>query len=182
LAAAKTLCHATRLVHARRAKLASGGARREIEVDGGRRAVVIEPRDYAVGRFLLEGTHGRVTDRRAPDEDALLLVPIVEGDLCVGFRAGDVATRLTREESLLTRGDAAGASVTARMESMKRIGFRRLAQSVAAGRGAYPLQQGLDDMAVDWFLERLGRWRANGMLDVHRPTPRWLWSALGRFA
>jgi len=177
LAAAKTLCHATRLVRARRTKLAGGAARREIEVDGGRRAVVIEPRDYATGRFALEGTRGRVTDRREPGEDALLLEPIVEDALCTGFHAGDVVTRLTREESLLTRGDAPGASVTARMASMKRIGFRRLALAVAEGRGAYPIQQGLDDMTVDWFLERLGRWRANGILDV---MSRGLWSALGR--
>ena len=66
------------------------------------------------------------------------------------------------------------------MESMKRIGFRRLLQSVAAGRGAYPVEQGLDDMAVDWFLERFGRWRANALLDVRRPFARDLWSWIGR--
>ncbi len=179
-AAAKTLCHATRVVHARRARLEGGRARREVEVDGGRRAIMIEPRDYATGRFVLEGTRGRVTDRREPGEDALLLEPIVEGGVCTGFRAGEVVTNLSPEESRLTRGDPPGASVVARMPSMKCIGFRRLAASVAAGRGAYPIQQGLDDTAVDWFLERLGRWHANGILDVHRPLARRLWSALGR--
>jgi hypothetical protein len=100
--------------------------------------------------------------------------------VCVGFRAGDAVTRLAPEESALTRGDAAGASVTARMESMKRIGFRRLLVSIAAGHGAYPVQAGLDDMAVDWFLERFGRWSPTALTDVRRPLARRFWGALGR--
>jgi hypothetical protein len=63
---------------------------------------------------------------------------------------------------------------------MKRIGFRRLLESVAAREGAYPLEQALEATSIDWFLERLGRRRANGLLDVRQPLPRALWSVLGR--
>jgi hypothetical protein len=68
------------------------------------------------------------------------------------------------------------------MDSMKRVGFRRLLESIAAGKGAYPLADGLDDMAVDWFLERFGRWRPTALTDVRSALARRVWGILGRFA
>ncbi|MCY2960114.1 MAG: hypothetical protein NTY35_08110 [Planctomycetota bacterium] len=181
VAQAKALCGA-RVVCARRVKLGQGAARREVELDGGRRAAVIEPRDYAHGRVIVEGLGGRLTDRLEAGEAGAVLAPILEQGTCVGFRAGDVTTRLAPEEIALLGPDAPGASVIARMESMKRVAFRRLAAEVAAGRGGYPIEDGLEDMAVDWFLERFGRWSAGGLRDLRRPAARRLWSGIGRLA
>ncbi len=187
-AAAKALVGAERIASARRKKR-TDGHERVYRFDGGRTALVREPRDYAQGRVVVHGARAAVSDRWEPGEvrrderDALPrldLAPIVERGFCVGFRAGSVETRLDPREAELTRGDPERASVTARMESMKRIGFRRMLRSLASERGAYPIEQGLDDMAVDWFLERLGRWSANALFDVRRPFAHDLWSWLGR--
>ncbi|MBK7874328.1 MAG: hypothetical protein IPJ77_00985 [Planctomycetes bacterium] len=195
-AAAKALVGAERIASARRKKIA-GGAERTYAFDGGRRAIVLEPRDYAQGRVVVHGARASVSDRWEPGDGPreereerdgttspararLDLLPIVDRGLCVGFRAGPHETRLDPREAELTRGDPDRASVTARMESMKRIGFRRLLQSIAAGRGAYPVEQGLDDMAVDWFLERFRSYRANALTDVREPFARWFWGLFGR--
>lgn len=185
LAQARALCGARDVLRARRVNMEGGRARREIELSTGGeepivRATVLEPRDYSIGRVVVVGTRGLVSDRLEASEEGIRLAPIVEGDRCVGFRAGDAVTRLSPEEVELARGDPAGASVTARMESMKRIGFRRILASIAAGKGAYPLEDGLEDMAVDWFLERFGRWRATPLLDLRTGFARGLWSAVGR--
>lgn len=181
IAQAKALCGA-RVLRARRKDLGGGAARREIDLEGGRRVVVREPRDYAFGRVVAEGTLGRVTDRLEANETGVALVPLLESGVCVGFRAGEVVTRLSDAEIDLQHGDHAGASVIARMESMKRIAFRRLAAEVAEGRGGYGIEDGLEDMAVDWFLERFGSWGAGGLRDLRRPAARRLWSGIGRLA
>jgi len=193
LAQARGLLGGERFARARRWQLDGGNHARSYEFADGRRAGVLEPRNYAEGRVIVHGASAALSDRWAPDDEQpersptpppewrrLLLEPVVEAGLCTGFRAGDTHTRLDPREAELTRGDAPGAAVTARMESMKRIGFRRLLQAVAAGRGAYPVEHGLEDMSIDWFLERFGRWRAGGLCDLRRPTARQLWSALGR--
>ena len=176
IAQAKALC-GSRILRARRVR-----SRRELELENAS-VVVLGPRDYSQGMIGLHGVRASVlADRFDGAERGVLLAPILEGTRCVGFRAGDVETRLAPEEIELARGDPPGATVTARMESMKRIGFRRLLASIAAGEPAYPIEEGLEDMAVDWFLERFGRWRATPLLDPRSGLARSLWSALGRLA
>jgi hypothetical protein len=182
LAQAKAISGSKRVARAKRGRAGDGTARREIVLEGGARAEVIEPRDYAVGRIVVEGTRGRITDKLAPGEKGLALVPLLEKGACGGFRAGEIAEHLSPEECEMTRGDATNASVTARMESMKRVGFRRLLLAIADGRGSYPIDEGLEDMAVDWFLERFGRWRRTPITDVRRGLARSIWGAAGRFA
>lgn len=181
LAQSKALVEAEGVSHAKRIRGKDGAARREIVLQGGARAEVIEPRDYAVGRIVVEGTRGRITDKLSPGEKGTELVPLLEKDACGGFRAGDIAEHLAPEEAELTRGDPTAATITARMESMKRVGFRRLLLAISDGRGSYPIDAGLEDMAVDWFLERFGRWRRTPFTDVRRGFARSLWGAAGRF-
>ncbi len=180
LAQSKAVCGADRIVRARRVKTADGTSRREIELSNGTRALVIDPRDYSRGRVIVEGSRGRVTDRVESGENAIALEIVLESGRCVGFRAGGSTSRLADAEIALQNVDPSSSTVIARMESMKRIAFRRLAAEVVAGRGGYPIASGLDDMAVDWFLERLGSWRYGGALDIRRPVVRVLWGAIGR--
>lgn len=181
VAQAKALC-GSRLVHARRERLPGGATRRELAFESGARAVILEPRDYAQGRVVVEGDRGTCSDRFEAGESGVALEVLAADGRCGGFRAGDATDRLAPEEVALTAADAPGASVVARMESMKRVAFRRLAAEVAAGRGGYPIAEGLEDMAVDWFLERFGSWSADGVRDVRRPFARRLWAAIGRLA
>jgi len=182
LAQSKAVCGADRVVRARRVKSADGSSRREIELSNGTRAWIVDPRDYSRGRVLVEGSRARVSDRVEQGENAIALEIVLEHGRCVGFRAGDFTARLEESEIALQTPDASAASVIARMESMKRVAFRRLAAEVVAGRVGYPIASGLDDMAVDWFLERFGRWRDGGACDIRRPRTHFLWSAMGRFA
>lgn len=182
LAQSKAVCGADRVVRARRVKSGEGTSRREIELSNGTRALVLDPRDYSRGRVIVEGSRGRVTDRVEPGEDAIALELVLENGRCVGFRARDFTARLADAEIALQSAESSGTTVIARMESMKRVAFRRLAAEVVAGRGGYPIASGLDDMAVDWCLERFGRWTAGGMCDVRRPFARTLWAGIGRFA
>lgn len=179
IAQSKALC-GSRLVRARRVKLAGTGARRELEFENGARAIVIEPRDYALGRVSAEGMHARVADHVELGANVVALAPILEGATCVGIRAGDVETRFAPEEIALLGDVPPTAGVIARMESMKRIAFRRLAVQVADGRGAYPIADGLEDMGVDWFLERFGSWKSGGLRDLRTPAAMRVWSAIGR--
>ena len=49
---------------------------------------------------------------------------------------------------------------------MKRIGLLRLFRGLAEGRPGYPLTSGLDDMLVDYHLEKLGRYVANPLTSA----------------
>jgi hypothetical protein len=192
LATAKTLFDCDRIVNGRRKPGAGGGATRELVLPGDRRATIVEPRDYSVGHIVLEGERGTASDARGgavtvrsdPAAKAarglVAIDTIVEGKLCRGFRIGDVQTRLTDDEAELTRGDAENASLTARMESMKRVGFMRLLASIDEGRGAYPIQSGIDDMVVDYYLEKLGLWRATALTSPRSSLGRGLLNAISR--
>lgn len=179
IAQSRALCGA-KLVRARRRR--SGGATvRELEFANGARATIVEPRDYAQGRVAVEGARGRVADLVESGESATRLECVLTDGVLTGFRAGAVETRLAREEVELLGLDAPEAGVIARMESLKRVAFRRMAIEVAAGRGAHPLADGLEDMSVDRFLDKLGRWKAGGLCDLRQPTARKLWSTVGKF-
>jgi len=74
----------------------------------------------------------------------------------------------------------AGATVTSCMEAMKRVGFLRLLRALHAGRGAYPVADALDDMVVDYHLEKLGRYAANPFSSARSPLARGLLAAATR--
>ena len=176
LALAKTLLGEWNLLAARRtprgvvpegeAKAGERAFERELWFAGERTCHVTEPRDYALGRFRLEhDTSAVLADRPGPGVDQVV-EPIVEerpdGLRWLGFRVGDTETRLAPHEVELLgvlepREDD---SVIARMDALKKVGFARLFDRIAEGTGAWPLEEGLDDMWVDYLLEKVGRWRA----------------------
>lgn len=158
----------------RRRKLAGRFALRELGFSGGGRAFVLEPRDYGSGRLVLAGARGSTSDF-ALDADGNVRLEVREREgRCTGFRIGAVETELDDAERGLCRLVAENAGVTARHEDMKRVGFLRLWREIGAGRGAYPLSDGLEDMVVDYQLEKLGRYLATPLT-----SPRW---ASGRAA
>ncbi len=172
IATAKALFGATRVRSARRRPLAEGRAERLLSLPGGGVARIVEPRDYSAGRLVFAGQGGTLSDRPAPGEGHLALELELEGGAVRALHAGRTRLPLDSDEAELTRGDPEGASLTARMEAMKRVGFLRLLRRIEAGRGAYPLEQALEDMVVDYQLERLARYVSSPFT-----SPR---SALGR--
>jgi len=133
--------------------------RRELVFAGGGRGVVLEPRDYATGSLTVTGEGGRVTDdpALAEEDGTVLLAPVIRDGLVTGFTAGRVTTTLDADEIALQTTHPIDATVTRRMEDLKRIGFLRLLRSIADGTGGYPLAQGVDDMLVDYLLDKFGR-------------------------
>lgn len=202
VATAKAVLRGKAVTVATRTKLAGGGALRRMRFARGTRALVLEPRDYAVGRFALLGRSGVIADwdcradprlpYLGPDArdvarhpawyGAQRLAPVVEDGAWTGFRIGDVETRLDEAEVELLRGGDVDASVVARMDDLKRVGFYRLLRRIAAGEGAWPLLEGLDDMVVDYHLEKLGRYVANPLTSARSGLARVLLGAATRLA
>lgn len=178
LAMGRALLGGERVTGGRRVRI-PGGARRTVSFGPGRELVVIEPRDYARGHITLEGPGGSISDdpsSTAPHR----LGAIVEGDACVGFRIDDTRTDLSAEERALMGVPLAQGGVMTWMDGMKRIGFRRLLQAVAQGRGAHPLDQAVEDTVVDYQLEKFGRYIPTPLTSPYSPLARLAMRALTR--
>jgi len=180
IATAKALLESPRVISGKRRRLSSAAAERRLTLAGGRSARILEPRDYATGRVLLEGARGSIADFADEGGGHSLLRPRVEAGVCTGFEVGDARTELSAAERELMAGVAPGASVTALMEPMKRVGFLRLLRDIACGKGAYPMDDALDDMVVDYHLEKLGRYVANPFTSYRSPLARALIATLSR--
>jgi len=174
VAMTKTLLGSQRIVRGRRR-----GRERSLVAANGRSARIVEPRDYSLGTLTWIGSEGRISDRGA-NSDALQLACLASGDSVTGFQIGDVRTELDAAEQSLTYGSPAGASATARMDAMKRVGFLRLLRAIAAGEGAYPLAEGLDDMVIDYHLEKFRWFRANPFTSSRSALGRSLLSMISR--
>jgi len=156
--------------------------RRGAHFIGGGELEIRDPRDDTEGRIRIEGTTAAISD--APDTSEHLLHAILEGDQCVGFRVGAHECLLSDTERSLMRsprGDKSGG-VTVWMEGQKRVGFLRLLQSIAAGEGAYPLEQAVDDTVADYHLERIGRYTPNPFTSPRSGLGRLLLKVLTKLA
>ena len=194
----KTLFDGATVRSARRRRV-EGGQRLELTLSGGRQGVIVEPRDYARGSFELVGEGGVVTDGDAPEAGAGAdaprswgAVPAVGGEAppaggtrverlefvrdaeggVTGFRIGAHETALDLREQALLGPVPAGARVTAATDALKRVGLLRLLQGLHEGREAWPLEEGLDDMLVDWSLERAGRYLATPLTSLRTRSGR----------
>ncbi len=154
---------------------------RDLVYPGDRTAWVLEPRDYPTGRFLLIGERGSLSDDGQATAGNHRIEPIDEAGRCVGFRAAGIERRLDEVESTLM-GERPPGGVTARMEGQKRVGFLRLLRRIADGSGAYPTDDALDDMIVDYALEKLGRYRRSPFTSGTSAGGRALFAAISRFA
>jgi hypothetical protein len=183
LAMARALLAEGSVKRARRRREGAGSARRHVLFAGGREAWMVEPRDYAVGRLALFGSQGSIADYpmdAPPGGVHLELAPELSGGNVVGVRIGAAVHAFDRDEVALCAGDPPTVGLTARMEAFKRAGFLGLLRSIADGTGGYPLRLGLEDMVVDYWLERVGRYRASALTDPARPLARAALSALTR--
>lgn len=107
-----------------------------------------------------------------------MLAPELEGGAVTAITAGPVRVPLDALESELTVGDPPGATLTARQDAMKRVGFLRLLRRISANKGAHPLELGLEDMVIDYALEKFGHWRSTPLTTPRALLGRGLYSAL----
>jgi hypothetical protein len=180
LATAKAILGANRIRRARRVPVQNGLFERYLRLDNQTRATIVEPRDYAAGWVQAIGSKGSLCDQPRETAGTLYLEATVRGGLCRTLRVGDHVAELDEAEASLTADDPEGASVIARQESMKRVGLLRVLRDVRDGGMGYPLQEALEDMVVDYWLQRLGRYRATPLTDPGAPLARGLFSLLSR--
>lgn len=163
VALAKALLGAQRVSRGRRRR--TGGTElRTLRFVGGTAATWTSPRDYSVGAVTLTCARGVASDRPAPG--VLPLRPLLSGARQVGVQLGDDVLGFDDDEGALCTAADPSASLTTRMQDMKRIGLLRLFRGLAEGRPAYPLTSGLDDMLVDYHLEKLGHYVANPLTSA----------------
>lgn len=174
LATCKQLFDCRELTRARRRP-----GRFELIFANGAEATVTEPRDYGAGTFRLTCERGVIVDGVADAAAERLGVQVSERRVRA-LTLGDDVLALAAHEQELAGDVLPGSSVTALTEVLKRVGLARLLLDVHAGRGAWPLEQGLDDMAVDHLLEKLKRWRSPPLPDVKTARGRAVWRALLR--
>lgn len=173
VALAKALASCRTVRSGRRVANTSRAGLRSMIMGNGVRVQIIEPRNYQVGTLLFAGSKGTLADFAFADDSAILKSTIENGRM-TGFTCGDHATSLSPEESELTVGEVQDRSVTAQMNSCKRVGFARLLKAIHAGHGAYPLDDAMDDMVVDYHLEKFARYRANPLTSYRSPLARTL--------
>ncbi len=185
LAMAKTIVGPSRIVRGRRKHAGDDRWRRDVTFANGVELVVQEPRDYRVGRILVEGERGAISDE-GRGGDALPWSALVENGACRGFRVGPHESRLDARDRELIGEPLDGAEeppgVTAWIEGMKRVGLVRLLERIRDGRGGYPLAEGVDDTVVDYHLEKFGRYVSNPFTHPRGAPARVLLKALTRVA
>lgn len=148
-----------------------GHGRRTVSFGPARELVVIEPRDYSLGHITIEAPGGVISDDPAADAEHRLAA-LIEDGACIGFSIGGTRTLLSPDERALMGTPLAGDGVTVWMEGMKRVGFLRLLQSVAAGRGAHSLDHAVEDTLVDYYLEKFGRYISTPVTSPYSPLTR----------
>lgn len=178
VALAKTILGSKSVRSGRRRKHGGEFASRRL-VLGGREAIFIEPRDYGSGRLSVVGSKGVISDYDLKAQGALQLHSIIDSGACRGFRVGEHEVRLDDAEVSLMGTVAEGASATALMEAAKPVGFLRLLRALHAGGPGYPLAEGLDDMMIDYHLEKFGRYAANPLTSSRALVARVLMGTRG---
>lgn len=162
------------LLKARTLRLQAGISERRFLFSQQWSASVLDPRDYSRGRFLIQGEKGALADAGEG-----LRLELLDGGV---LRAGDLEHRMDQNELSLLGAGCRGLTLTAAQESMKKVGFLRMLREIAAGRGAYPLADGLDDMVADYWLEKTRRYWATPLSSVRSPLARGLYRAVSTVA
>lgn len=178
IATAKELASQSRVRSGRRVKRGQEFVR-TLRFSEGVLAEQTEPCRYASGSIRIVGSSGFITDAESAT-GGLQLEAQVTGERVTGFNIGEIETSLSESESLLTVGDPLGASVIARQSAMKRVGLHRILTRIAGGFGGYSINDGLDDMVVDYHLEKFGRYLANPFTSFDSPLARFLFGIVTR--
>jgi len=156
-------------------------AGRTVRFAGGSHFTTREPRDYSVGRLTIAGP-GRLIADHDPGRAHRRLAALGTDDELLGFRLDDADHVLAQAEREVVGTPAGGDGLFRWMDGMKRVGFLRLLEALAADRPAYSLEDALEDAVVDYWLHRFGRYRATAFSDPRRKPARMSYRLLTKTA
>jgi len=129
---------------------------RQFFLADGKHGSVVEPRDYSKGWFALQRQDVNVTDRMQKAQNTHFLQPLVEGGLCHGFKVAEYICTMEEIEKDLFGPAFPGATVTSLMAGMKRVGFYRMLKRLYSSGDGYAMLEALDDMVIDYYLDKAG--------------------------
>ncbi len=181
LAMAKTLLGEQAIRSAKRTAWSRHVGCRQLNFSGGRKAFIFEPRDYSIGRLSLMGSKGSISNYTYKANGNLCLEPIIDDGLWTGFQVGDHRSAMDAGEVEILRQGDSSQGIIARMDDLKQVGFLRLLKRIHSGHGAYPLLEALDDMVVDYHLEKFSRYLANPFTSARSGLARMLLKSATRF-
>jgi hypothetical protein len=161
-----------RVLRGSRQKLAGEFAQRQLKLSAGRGATFFEPRDYGVGRTVWIGSRGVLTDGQGRASGQVHVRVERRGDQALAFHAGDAVRVLDPLEQQLIGPPQGAETLSAWMDGGKRVGFLAFLRQIAAGQGAYPLAEALDDALVDYHLDKLGAYLSNPLTHVRSAPGR----------
>lgn len=153
----------------------------QLQFDNNHSAEIIYPRDYDVGTLSIELSQGNIgTDEQA---DTLRLEGIVKNRQCIGFQIGEVSTFLGEHEIEIfgeLAPDTSSIHIIRHMHDCKRVGLSRLIDNIIAGKGAYPIIEGMDDLWIGYITQVAGRWFtspfSNVRYSIFRTIAGFMWS------
>jgi hypothetical protein len=166
LATLKTWLSCNKITSAHRKRIKPDITCRYIKFSNKNRGRIYEPRDYSKGSFVIEGSQGSISDSSSGTKGNLILEPILDHAMCKGFRIADITSSMDQDETDLMGRIDRDARVTSLMDNMKRVGFFRLLKRIYAGGGGYPLEEALDDMVVDYYLDKLGFYVSSFLMSI----------------
>lgn len=155
----------------------SNRAGRNVQFTGGASFTTREPRDYSVRRLVIEGTGTPIADHDPGRAHRRLAALESAGELH-GFRLDDEEFQLDAPERAVVGRPASGPGMFRWMDGMKRVGFMRLLERLAAGQPGYALEDALEDAVVDYWLHRARRYRATPLTDPRRGPARFSYRLL----
>ncbi|MBA2540908.1 MAG: hypothetical protein H0V17_14810 [Deltaproteobacteria bacterium] len=133
LASLKMLASATTVTRISSRKFAGKRRIKDIELDNGVAAVMYEPRDYAIGKFLIEGEHGFIADYECARTPMRRLEYRLDGPVVRGVLVDGVPEPRTELDDLFDAGIDASVPDISPMGSMK---IRGLLELLVAATGA----------------------------------------------
>lgn len=154
---------------------------RAVRFESGASFTTREPRDYSVGRFVVEGTGSPIADHDIGRAHRRLAALENDHEL-LGFRLDEAEFLLGDAERTVVGAPGAGDGLFRWMDGMKRVGFLRLLEALSMDRPAYRLEHALEDAVVDYWLHRVHRYRATAFTDPRRAGARASYRVLSKLA
>jgi len=174
IATMKRLLECATISRASRKKISHDLVCRTFKFANGRIGRVMEPRDYSKGKFIIFGEQDSLADYKHEGNSSWMITPIKEAPLWSGFRAKSTETHLCEDEKALMGDSDFDLSITSRMEDMKKVGFFRMLKKIHDGEGGYPVVEAIDDMIIDYYLDRIGFYINSPLMSIKSSVGRLL--------